>query len=74
MSLLGRSALISPGLFSDIARSYAVRARWFGRAIAAVSDFKVEGCQNISLAGKGGRFLEIYRSTPNAGCKVGPLV
>lgn len=51
----------------------AVRARWFGRVTAAVSDFRVDDCQNISLAVRGGRSLEIYRGEASADCQASLL-
>ena len=52
----------------------AVRAQWFGRATAFASSLQVEGCQNITLAGKGGRSLQVYSGAPLSSCRVGPFL
>ncbi|BDA45297.1 probable agglutinin receptor at C-terminar half [Coccomyxa sp. Obi] len=50
--------------------SVQVKSRWFGRPSATASEFSVDGCQSLSLGGKQGRRLDIYRGSVAQGCEV----
>lgn len=51
--------------------SSAVNARWFGKELAAASDFAVsDDCGSVSLGAAGGRSWTVYNGSAPYGCKV----
>ena len=47
---------------------FAVGARWFGGKSAQASDFSIDGCQTVTLAGN--RSVKVYNNANNAKCQV----